>query len=85
MLYEVYRKIKSAAGEQRALEACAQIMRTKIVESNSKISLEAADISLDMNLGMVNSIIVATAKAYNAEIITSDKHLKGISGVRFIE
>ncbi|MBS7653445.1 PIN domain-containing protein [Candidatus Bathyarchaeota archaeon] len=58
-------------------------MRTKIVELNSKISLEAADISLDMNL--VDSIIVATAKAYNAEIITSDKHLKGISGVRFIE
>ncbi|MEM2913572.1 MAG: PIN domain-containing protein [Candidatus Bathyarchaeia archaeon] len=75
--------MKSAAGEQKALEACAQIMRTKIVELNSKISLEAADISLDMNL--VDSIIVATAKAYNAEIITSDKHLKGISGVRFIE
>lgn len=60
-------------------------MRTKIVELNSKISLEAADISLDMNLGMVDSIIVATAKAYKAEIITNDKQLKGISGVRFVE
>jgi len=48
------------------------------------LSLEATDISLKLGLGMADSIIVATAKAYNAQIITSDKHLKGIEDVRFI-
>jgi len=46
--------------------------------------LEAADISLTTNLGTADSIIIATAKAYNAQIITSDEHLKNIKGVKFI-
>jgi predicted nucleic acid-binding protein len=84
VVYEVYRKIKSIEGEQKALEAYAQISRTKIIELTGPISLEAADISLTTNLGMADSIIVATAKAYNAEIITSDEHLKNIKGVKFL-
>ena len=84
VIYEVYRKIKRLKGEEKALEAYAQISRTKIVELTSHLSLEAADISLKLGLGMADSIIVATAKAYNAQIITSDKHLKGIENVRFI-
>jgi len=45
------------------------------------LAIEAVDISLTTNLGIADSIILATAKAYNAEIITSDIHLKGIKGV----
>ena len=85
VIYEVYKKIKGLKGEEKALEAYAQISRTRIVELTSHLSLEAADISLKLGLGMADSIIVATAKAYNAQIITSDKHLKGIENVRFIE
>ena len=81
---EVYRKIKKAMGEEKALEAYAQISRTRIVELTESLSLEAADVSLKMNLGMADSIIVATSKAYNAEIITSDKHLKEKENVKFI-
>ena len=84
VVYEVYRKIKNTKGEQKALEAYAQMSQTKIIELNSVLSLEAADIGLTTGLGMADSIIVATAKAYNAEIITSDKHLKGIKRVKFI-
>jgi len=84
VVYEVYKKIKSTKGEQKALEAYAQISRTKIIELTSHLSLEAADVSLTTNLGMADSIIAATAKAYNAKIITSDEHLKNIKGVKFI-
>ena len=84
VVYEIYRKIKNTKGEQKALEAYAQMSQTKIIELNSPISLEAADIGLTTDLGMADSIIVATAKAYNAEMITSDKHLKDIKRVKFI-
>jgi len=84
VVFEVYKRIKSVKGEQKALEAYAQMSCTKIVELTGPLSLEAADISLTTGLGMADSIIVATAKAYNAEIITSDEHLKDIEGVRFI-
>ena len=52
VVYEVYRKIKKAMGEEKALEAYAQISRTRIVELTESLSLEAADVSLKMNLGM---------------------------------
>ena len=85
VVYEVYRRIKSAKGEQKALEAYAQMSRTRIVELTSSISLRAADISITLNLGMANSIIAATARAHNAEIVTSDEHLKSVEKVRFIK
>jgi predicted nucleic acid-binding protein len=85
IVYEVYKKIKTTRDEQKALEAYAEISQTKIIELTSPLSLEAADISLSANLGMADSIIVATAKAYNAEIITSDEHLKNMKGVKFIK
>jgi len=84
VIYEVYRKIKSVRGEEKALEAYAQMSRTKIVDLTGSLCLEAADISMSLNLGMADSIIVATAKAYNAQIVTSDEHLKNMDKVKFI-
>ena len=85
VIYEVYKRIKSVKGEQKALEAYAQMSRTKIVELTSSLSLKAADTSITLDLGMVDSIVVATAKAYNAEIVTSDEHLKSLEKVKFIQ
>ena len=85
VIYEVYKRIRSIQGEQSALEAYAQIDRTKIVELTSQIALEAAEISLSSNLGMADSMIVATARAFKAQILTSDKHLKDFKDVKFIQ
>ncbi|HTY74489.1 MAG TPA: PIN domain-containing protein, partial [Candidatus Nanoarchaeia archaeon] len=71
-------------GEQSALEAYAQISRTKIIELSSQLALEAAEISLLTKLGIADSLIVATAKAFDAKVVTSDKHLKELNGVKFI-
>jgi predicted nucleic acid-binding protein len=84
VVYEVYRKIKSVKGEEKALEAYAQMARTKIVDLTSSLGLEAADISMSLKLGMADAIIVATAKAYNAQIVTIDQHLKNMDKVKFI-
>ena len=84
VIYEVYKKIKSIKGEEKALEAYAQMSQTKIVDLTSSLCLEAGDTSLNLNLGMADSIIVATANAYNAQIVTSDEHLKKIDRVKFI-
>ncbi len=85
VLYEVYKRIRSIQGEQSALEAYAQITRTKVIELTSQIAIEAAEISLSTSLGMADSLIVATAKIYKAQIVTSDKHLKDFKETKFIE
>ena len=84
VVYEVYRKIKNLLGEQKALDAYAQMSRTRIVDLTSAISLKAADISIASKLGTADSIILATARECNAEIVTSDKHLKDEERVKFI-
>ena len=84
VVYEVYKRIRGIQGEQSALEAYAQITRTKIVELTSQMALEAAEISLTTQLGMADSIVMATAKAFNAEILTNDKHLKGFKECKFM-
>ena len=84
VIYEVYKKLKNTKGEQNALEAYAQITRTKIIELTAKLSLEAAEISQSTSLGMADSIVLATARSCNAQIITSDLHLKDIKETKFI-
>jgi predicted nucleic acid-binding protein len=84
VVYEVYRKIKNLQGEQKALEAFSQISRTRIVELTSAISLKAADVSINLKLGTADAIILATAQECNAEIVTSDKHLKDLERVKYI-
>jgi len=84
VVYEVYRKIKNLQGEQKALETFSQISRTRIVELTSAISLKAADVSINLKLGTADAIILATAQECNAEIVTSDKHLKDLERVKYI-
>jgi len=84
VIYEVYKRIKSVKGEEKALEAYAQMSRTKIVDLTSSLCMKAADISSNLNLGMADAIIVATANAWDADIVTSDQHLKRVNRVKFI-
>ncbi len=85
VVYEVYNRLKKEKGEQVALEAYAQITRTKIVPLNEALALKSADSSLETGLAMADAIVYSTAKAYSAELITGDKDLKDLEGVRFIE
>jgi predicted nucleic acid-binding protein len=84
VLYEVYNRIKSTKGEEKALEAYAQMSLTRTIELTSSLSIKAADISIEKGIAMADSIVVATAKHCRAQILTSDQHLKAINGVKFI-
>ena len=84
VIYEVYKRIKSVKGEEKALEAYAQMSRTRIVDLTSSLCMKAADISANLNLGMADAIIVAAANAWDADIVTSDQHLKRVNRVKFI-
>jgi predicted nucleic acid-binding protein len=85
VVYEVYKKLKKERGEQVALEAYAQITRTRIVELNEQSALKAADMSLERGLAMADAIVYSTARTHSAQLITSDKDLKDLPGIRFIE
>ncbi len=83
-IYEVYKVIKREAGEDKALEAYAQLKNTKIIPLDENLTLYAADISLEFGIPMADSVIYATAKRFDAKIVTSDPHFEGKHGVLFI-
>ena len=85
VVYEVYREVKASAGEESAIDAYAQLKRAKIVELDERIALRAADIGLALNLGMADAVVYATAQTFDAKVVTSDVHFKGMKGVEFIE
>ncbi|OFV67256.1 MAG: twitching motility protein PilT [Candidatus Syntrophoarchaeum caldarius] len=85
VVYEVYRKIKNEVNEEAALEAYAQMMRTRIISLDDNLAITAADFSLIYEFGMADAIVYATARSEGAIVVTSDKHFKGLEGVEFIE
>ncbi len=84
VLYEVYRKIKKAKGEETALEAVAALSQTKVVTVDQTLSLEAADYSLEHGLHMSDALVYATARQTSSELYTSDEDLKGLPSVTLV-
>jgi predicted nucleic acid-binding protein len=85
VVYEVYKRLKKEKGEQVALEAYAQITRSKLIPLDDALALGAADTSLKTGLAMADAIVFTTARNFSAELITGDKDLKGLEGVRLVE
>lgn len=84
VLYEVYKLVKRERTEEEALLAAAQIQKTRIVPLSDSLALAAADVSLEFRLAMADSIVYATARAENAELVTSDSDLRDLPGVTFL-
>ncbi|GAB4472940.1 MAG: hypothetical protein Kow0088_07840 [Anaerolineales bacterium] len=84
-LYEVYRRIATQRDEEDALAAVAWMSVGKVVELTQPIALLAADLSIEYHLSMADSIILATARSFNATLWTQDAHFIGLEKVNFIQ
>jgi toxin FitB len=82
-LYEVFKRILQQTDEGHALQAVAVMQQGTVVELDARIALDAARISLKNKLPMADSIILATAWAYEATVWTQDEDFKDIPGVQF--
>ena len=83
-MYEVYKHSKRLRGEDGALDAVAAMQKTRVVELNDELALIAADLSLELKLPMADAIILATARLYEAEVVTSDSDFDDVPGVTYI-
>jgi predicted nucleic acid-binding protein len=84
IMYEVYKHSKRLRGEDGALDAVAAMQKTRIVPLNDELALIAGDLSLEHKLPMADAIILATARMYDAVVITSDADFEGVPGVTYI-
>ena len=82
-LLEVFKRVLAQRGESAALDAVANMHQGRVVSLDSAIALTAARISLAMRLPMADSIIMATARAFDAAIWTQDADFAELPGVHY--
>jgi predicted nucleic acid-binding protein len=84
-LYEVFKVILREKGEQQALAVAASMKQSKIIPVDQTIVLLAAKLSLMHQLPIADSIILATSRLNNANILIQDEHFRTLDVVIFIE
>ena len=84
-IFEVFKRMRQQRGDEAALQAVTAMMQGQVVELDSTLALSAAKLSGDLQIPMADSMILATAQAFDAELWTQDSDLQGLENVRFIE
>ena len=83
-VYEVFRRVLQQRGEDDALRAIAIMVQGQVIDLDVTLALNAARTSAEMKLPMADSIILATARAYDATVWTQDEDFDGIERVQYI-
>jgi toxin FitB len=83
VLYEVTKRILLQRGEGPALEAAAALHAGHVVDLDAALALGAAKLSAATRLPMADSIVLATARRFDALVWTQDADFEGQPGVRY--
>ena len=84
VIYEVYKRLKRELSEDDAVIAVSVMQRSQVVPLNQELALTAADLSLEHGLAMADAIVLATARKFQAELVTSDRDFEDIPGVTYL-
>ena len=82
-IYEVFGVVFRESGENEALQAVIAMQRGTVVDLSAALAIAASKLSLEHNLPMADSIILATAQEFKAIIWTQDLDFKKLSHVKF--
>lgn len=72
--------IRRDISEERAVEAISAMRRAEIVPVDESLALEAADLSLQYQLAMADSLVYATGRRQGATVVTTDADFDGLPG-----
>ena len=65
------------------MQAVAFMHQGKVVDLDAGLALSAAHLGHELKLPMADSIILATARRYDATLWTQDADFEGIKGVKY--
>jgi predicted nucleic acid-binding protein len=60
------------------------MQKTRIIPLTADLALTAADISLSEKLAMADAIMLAAARAHDADLLTTDEDFAGRPGARVL-
>ncbi len=82
-IYEVFKRIVQQRSENEALQVVAVMQQGRVSEMDSTVAVSAARISLDHQLPMADSVMLATARLNEATLWTQDSHFEGLPSVKY--
>ena len=80
---EVFKRTLQQGSESDALMAPACMQQGQVVALDASLALNAARLSLELRMPLADSVILATARAYQAVLWTQDADFEGIEGVKY--
>jgi len=82
-IYEVFKVVLRESTENNALQAIAAMQKGCVIDLTQSLAIEASKLSLNHNLPMADSIILATAKKHDGTVWTQDVDFQNIEGVNY--
>jgi toxin FitB len=80
---EVFKVILRETSENEALQAVVAMQKGTVVDLNAPLAIDASKLSLEHNLPMTDSVILATAQEFKAILWTQDSDFKNLSNVKY--
>ncbi len=84
-ILEVGKVVHRQRDEQAAIQTMALMEQGTVIDLDAELARSAVALAMAHRLPLADSIILATARAFNAEVWTQDSDFKGLPGVQYIE
>lgn len=82
-VFEVFKRVSQQRGEHEALKAISAMLQGNVKNLDLQTSITAAKESLENELPLADSIVLATAKISKATIWSQDEHFKKIAEIKY--
>ncbi len=82
-LFEVYKRVLQQRGDSDALQVVAVMQQGRVADLDGSLALQAARLSRTHGLPLADSVMLATARAFDAVLWTQDADFKELPGVQF--
>lgn len=85
VIVEVGKVVHRQRGQEAALQAMALLEQGTVVTLDAELARSAVRLGLAHRLPLADSVILATARAFEATVWTQDSDFKDLPGVHYLE
>ena len=82
-IYEVFKVVLRESSENEALQAVAVMRKGTVVDLTVLLAIASSKLSLEHHLPMADSVVLATAREFDATIWTQNSDFRNIDNVKY--
>jgi predicted nucleic acid-binding protein len=84
VVLEVYRHLRRSLGIETAAQAVSTLIDCQTVDLTREIAILAGELGIRYKLPLADSVVLATARSFNAILWTQDSDFEGLENVEYI-